>query len=98
MPGKRISSKSHVKIQILREEGYSSRQIVSRLKLYQKTVSRSINNYKTSVNYSYKIPSGPPKVTNKLTDDAIIIASQKSPRKSSKAIQAGLPRDTSLPS
>jgi len=98
MPGKRIKLESHAQIKILSDEGYSSRQIAARLKLAQKTVSRSINNFKSTGKYGYEKPAGRPKSTTKRLDDSIILSAKKSPRKSSKAIQAGLPNDSILPS
>ncbi|CAM1299525.1 Uncharacterised protein r2_g945 [Pycnogonum litorale] len=97
MPGKRISLEMHAQIKIV-SEGYSTRQIVARLRLAQKTVSRSISNFKTTGNYGYKKPTGRPKCTTKRLDDSIISAAKKSSRKSAKAIQAGLPKDVNLPS
>ena len=38
------------------------------------------------------LSTGRPKITNKRMDDSIILAAKKSPRKSSRAIQAGLPK------
>ena len=54
MPGKRISSETHAQIKILYEEGYSTRQIAGRLQVAQRTVSRSIFNFKKSGKYSFK--------------------------------------------
>ena len=50
MPGKRISHEMHAQIKILSEEGYSTQEIAARLQLTQKTVSRSISDFKTTVN------------------------------------------------
>lgn len=98
MPGKRISREMHAQIKILSEEGYSTREIAARLQLAQKTVSRSISNFKTTGNYGYSKPKGRHKSTSKRMDESIILAAKKSPRKSAKAIQAGLPKDVNIPS
>ena len=98
MPGRRISSENHAQIQILHEEGYTTREIGNRLQLTQKTVSRSINNFYSSGKYGFEKPSGRPRATTKRMDDAILLAAKKSPKKSSKAIEAGLPQEGKVPS
>ena len=61
MPGKRISLETHAQIKILYEEGYSTHQIARRLQVAQRTVSRSIFNFKKSGKYGFKKPTGRPK-------------------------------------
>ena len=79
----------HTQIKILYEEGYSMCQI-ARLQVMQRTVSRSIFNYKKSGKYGFKKPTGCPKITNKCMDDSIILAENIT----EKVIQAGLPKCT----
>ena len=61
-------------------------------------VARSINNFKATGKYGCEKPTSPPKCTTKLLDDATILSAKKSPRKTSKGIQAALPQDVVLPS
>ena len=98
MPGKRISSETHAQIKILYEEGHRTRQIARKLQVFQRTVSRSIFNFKKSDKYGFKKPTDCPKITNKRMDDSIILAAEKSLIKSSRAIQAGLSKCTVVPS
>ena len=98
MTGSRIKSETYGQIKILSEEGYSTRQIATRLRLAHMTMARSINNFKSTGKYSYKKLTGHPKCTTKLLDDAIILSVKKSPRKTAKAIQAALSQDVVLPS
>jgi len=98
MPGQRITESAHAQIKILHEEGYTTREIASRLKLAQKTVCRSIINFRDTGKYGFNKPTGRPKVTTQRMDNSIVLAAKKSPRKSSKAIQAGLAQDGKVPS
>ena len=93
MPRKRISHEMHAQRKILSEESYSNREIAARLKLAQKTVSRSISNFKTTRNYAYLKPKDYHKSASKRMDKSIILSAKKSARKSAKAIQAALPKD-----
>ena len=61
MPGKQISSEKHAQIKILYEEGYSTCQIARRLQVAQRTVSRSIFNFK---NFNFPTMKNAPKVWN----------------------------------
>ena len=85
MSGRRISSEMHAQIKILSEESSSTREIAVRLQLAQKTVSRSISNFKTTGNYGYSKPKGRYKSTSKCMDESIILAAKKSPRKISES-------------
>ena len=91
MTGGRIRPESHAQIRILHQEGYSSREIATRLKLVQSTVVRSLKMQQTSGKYEYNKPAGRPSCTSKRLDNSIITAAKRSPRKSSLAIQSGLP-------
>ena len=79
MPGKRISSETHAQIKILYEEGYSRRLIARRLQVAQRTVSRSIFNFKKYGKYGFKKPTGGPRIINKRMDDSIILAVKNHP-------------------
>ena len=79
MPGKRISSETHPQIKILYEESYSMRQIARRLQVAQRTVPRSIFNFKKSGKYDFKKAIGRPKITNKRMDDSIILVAKNHP-------------------
>ena len=98
MTGKRIKAEDHAQIKVLREEGYSIRQIATRLKLACMLVARSVNNFKSTGRYGYEKPKGCSKCTIKHMDDAIILSAKKSPRKISKAIYAALLQDTATAS
>ena len=98
MTSKRIKEEDHAQIKVLQEEGYSIRQIATRLKLSRTLVARSINIFKSTGRYGYEKPKGRPKSTTKRMDDAIILTAKKSPRKTSKAIHAALPQDTATAS
>ena len=76
MPGKRVSSETLAQIKILYEEGYSTSQIARRLQVMQRTVSRSIFNFKKSGKYGFKKPLVIQKITNKCMDDSIILAAK----------------------
>ena len=76
MTGKTIKAEDHAQIKVLREEGYSIRQIAARLKLARTLVARSVNNFKSSGRYSYEKPKGRPKCTTKRMDDAIILSAK----------------------
>lgn len=91
MPGSRISPTTHAQIKCLNENGLSSREIASKLKLVQSTVVRSLKMQRKTNNFEYKKPSGRPRCTSKTLDDSIILAAKKSPRKSSEAIRVNLP-------
>ena len=54
MTGKRIKAENHAQIKVLREEGYSIRQIATRLKLARTSVARSVNNFKSTGRYGYE--------------------------------------------
>ena len=94
MTGKRIKAEDHAQFEVLHEEGYSICQIATRLKLARTSVARSINNFKSTGRYGYEKPKGRTKTTTKRMDDAIILSAKKSPRKTSKTIDAALPQDT----
>ena len=79
MPGKRISSETHTQIKILYEEGYSTRQIARRLHVTQRTVPRSIFNFKKSGEYGFKKTTGRLKITNKRMEDSIILVAKNYP-------------------
>ena len=98
MTGSRIKPETHGQIKILSEAEYSTRQIAARLRLAHMTMARSINNFKSTGEHGYNKPTGRPKCTTQLLDDAIISSVKKSPRKTAKAIQAALPQDVVLPS
>ena len=98
MTGKRIKAEDHAQIKVLREEGYSIRQIATRLKLARMSVARSVNNFKSTERYGYEKPKGRPKCTTKRMDDTIILSAKKSPRKTSKAIHTALPQDAATTS
>ena len=78
MTGKRIKVEDHAQIKVLRQEGYSIRQIAIRLKLARSSVARSVNNFKSTGRYGYEKPKGRPKCTTKRMDDAIILSAKKS--------------------
>ena len=65
MPGKKISYWMQTLIKILSKEGYSTGEIAARLQLEQKTVSRSINNFKITENYGYSKTKSHHKSTSK---------------------------------
>ena len=98
MIGKRIKAEDHAPTNVFHEEGYSIRQIATRLKLVRTSVARSINNFKSTGRYGYEKPKGRPKSTTKRMDNAIIFSAKKSPRKTSKAIHAALSQDTATAS
>jgi len=68
----------------LHEEGYSIRQIATRLKLARTSVAKSINNFKSTGRYGYEKPKGRPKSTTKHMDDAIILSAKNHPEKHPK--------------
>ena len=62
MPGKRKKLEIHAQLKILSDEGYSGRPIFERLELTQKTVSRSIHNFRFTGNLaarSHKVGQPP---------------------------------------
>ena len=71
MTSKRIKAEDHAQFKVLHEEGYSIRQIATRLKLALTSVARSIINFKYTGRYGYEKPKGSPKSTTKRMDDAI---------------------------
>ena len=79
MPGKQILSEMHAQTKIVFEEGYSTCQIARRLQVAQRTVFRSIFNFKKSGKYGFKKPTGRPKITNKCMDDSMILAAKNHP-------------------
>ena len=74
MTGSRIKPETHGQTKIVSEEGYNIRLIVARLQFAHMAVARSINNFRSTEKYGYKKPSGHPKCTTKLLDDAIILS------------------------
>ena len=98
MTGNRIKPETNRQIKTLSEKGDSTRQIATRLRLANVTVPKSINNFKSTGKYRYKKPTGRPKCTTKLLDDAIILSLKKSSKKTAEVIQAALPQDVVLPS
>ena len=98
MTGKRLKPETNVQIKIFSEEGYSTRQIATRLQLAHIIMARSINNFKATRKYGYEKPIGCAKCNTKRLDDAIIFSAKKSPKKAAKGIQTALPRDVMLPS
>ena len=84
------------KKKILSEEGYSTRQIATRLQLAHMIVARLINNFKATGQYGYEKSTGRPKCTTKHLVDAIILSSKKSARRTAKDIQVVLPQNVVL--
>lgn len=87
MTGARITREQHAQIEILHDEGYSTRQIAVRLGLIQSTVVRSLKNTQECNDYGYKKPTGRKRCTSFRMDKAIKIASKRSPMKSAAAIR-----------
>lgn len=91
MPGVSISPAIRAQIVILREEGYTYREIAARLRISINTVGRSLKLYRDSGTLSFHKRTGRPRMTTARMDQSIIRAVKKSPFASSTTVQAQLP-------
>jgi transposase len=93
--GKELTVATRAQVMLLKDLGYSQRQISNRLNVsrgaVQRCFARSADNDGTGVEYHSIRRSGRPKITSARTDNSIIVMCKRSPRASSAKIKAQLP-------
>lgn len=93
MPGRELSSEIRAQINVLREEGYSYRDIGARLGVSIDTVRRTLALYAKTGGYSFPKRTGRRKCTTERMERQIVVASKKNPFASSQTLQAQMPQN-----
>ena len=93
MPGRQLSNEIRAKINVLREEEYSYREIGARLGVSINTVRRTLDLHAKTGGYCFTKRTGRRKCTIERMDRQIVVASKKNPFASSLSLQSQLPQN-----
>lgn len=85
---KELTTETRSAIMTLIEEGYSQREIATKLKISKVAVRRTIQRYSCTIGFKDKPRSGRPRVTTKTDDLHIITISKRSRKKTAPEIRA----------
>ncbi|MDF4304952.1 helix-turn-helix domain-containing protein, partial [Vibrio parahaemolyticus] len=85
-----LSKEKRIEIQVLKKEGYSTRQIAQKVKVSQSGVAKALKRYEETGSHEDRFCSGRSRVTSKAEDKFIRVTSLRNRQKTAPEIRAQL--------